>query len=43
MGSACVNNSFEKINIKGNREMGPRLKDDVGSTEGLGFSYLLVL
>lgn len=35
MGSACVNNSFEKFNVTGNRETGLCLEEHVGSREGL--------
>lgn len=43
MGSACVNNSFEKFNVKGNREMGLRSGEDEGSREGFWFCCLLIL
>lgn len=37
MGSACVNNTFEKFNIKENREMGLCSREYEDPRRGFGF------
>lgn len=37
MESACVNTTFEKFNIKGNREMGLCSREYEGQRKGFGF------